>query len=76
LAPSFSSSIDIEPSSGALTMNFPVDRAFAERFAADWIDAWNAHDLGRVLLHYVDDFEMSSPLIIQIADEPTGTLRG
>jgi len=53
-----------------------VDKAFADRFAADWIESWNAHDLGRVLAHYAEDFEMSSPVIIQIAGEPTGTLRG
>ena len=53
-----------------------MDNAFAERFAADWIDAWNAHDLERVLAHYADDFEMSSPFIVQIANEPSGTLRG
>lgn len=53
-----------------------MDDAFAEHFAADWIDAWNAHDLERVLSHYADDFEMSSPFIVQIAKEPSGTLRG
>lgn len=53
-----------------------MDKAFAERFAADWIDSWNAHDLGRILAHYTEDFEMCSPVIIQIAGEPTGTLRG
>ena len=53
-----------------------IDEAFAERFAADWIDAWNTHDLGRVLSHYAEDFEMSSPYIVQIAGEPSGTLRG
>jgi ketosteroid isomerase-like protein len=53
-----------------------MDKAFAKDFAADWIDAWNAHDLDRVLSHYADDFEMSSPVIIQVAHEPSGTLRG
>jgi len=53
-----------------------METAFAERFAADWIESWNAHDLGRVLSHYAEDFEMSSPVIIQIAGEPSGTLRG
>jgi SnoaL-like protein len=53
-----------------------MEKAFAEHFAADWIEAWNSHDLGRVLSHYAEDFEMSSPVIIQIAGEPTGTLRG
>jgi len=53
-----------------------MERAFAEQFAADWIDSWNAHDLGRVLSHYTDDFEMSSPFIIQVAGEPSGRLCG
>lgn len=53
-----------------------MDKAFAEHFAADWIDSWNAHDLDRVFSHYAEDFEMSSPVIIQVGGEPTGTLRG
>jgi ketosteroid isomerase-like protein len=53
-----------------------MDSSFADRFAADWISSWNAHDLERVLAHYADDFEMTSPVIIQIAAEPSGTLRG
>ena len=57
-------------------MNAPMDNAFAERFAAEWIEAWNSHDLKRVLSHYADDFEMSSPYVVQIAGEPSGTLRG
>jgi hypothetical protein len=53
-----------------------VEHAFAEHFAADWIDAWNARDLDRILSHYDTDFEMSSPKIIQITGEPSGMLRG
>ncbi len=53
-----------------------IDKLFAERFATDWINAWNSHDIERVLKHYDDDFEMSSPYISQIANEPSGTLRG
>jgi hypothetical protein len=52
-----------------------IDPAFAARFAREWIDAWNSHDLERILSHYADDFEMSSPLIVRIAGEPSGTLR-
>lgn len=50
--------------------------AAARAFAEGWIDAWNAHDLDAVLAHYSDDFEFSSPLVIQFAAEPTGTLKG
>ena len=53
-----------------------LDDAFAQRFAAEWIEAWNTHDLKRVLSHYAEDFEMSSPYIVQIAGEASGTLRG
>src|SRR5689334_20299084 len=52
------------------------DKTFAERFATEWIAAWNSHDLDRVLSHYADDFEMSSPIIAQIAGEPSGKLKG
>jgi hypothetical protein len=53
-----------------------ITRDFADRFAEEWIAAWNAHDLPRVLSHYDDDFEMASPLIVAIAGEPSGVLRG
>jgi SnoaL-like domain len=53
-----------------------IDKRFAEHFAADWVATWNSHDLERILSHYSDDFEMSSPLIAQIAGEPSGTLKG
>jgi hypothetical protein len=48
----------------------------AETFADEWVAAWNAHDLDRILSHYEDDFEMSSPVIVRIMGEPSGTLKG
>lgn len=53
-----------------------MDKTFAEHFAADWIDSWNAHDIPRVLSHYADDFEMSSPVITQVTGESSGKLTG
>ncbi len=53
-----------------------LDRTFAEHFAADWIDSWNSHDLSRILSHYADDFEMTSPVIIKMAGEQSGILKG
>ena len=53
-----------------------IDRVWANHFAAEWIDAWNAHNLDRILAHYSDDFEMTSPLIIQRAQSASGTLKG
>lgn len=53
-----------------------IEQAFAEVFAADWIDSWNSHDLSRILSHYSEDFEMSSPVIGQVVGELSGTLKG
>ena len=53
-----------------------MDEKLANAFARDWIEAWNAHDLDRVLSHYTDDFEMCSPMISQLLGEHSGTLRG
>jgi hypothetical protein len=53
-----------------------MDSAFVQRFAIEWIEAWNAHDLDRVLSHYASNFEMSSPYIVTLAGEPSGTLSG
>jgi ketosteroid isomerase-like protein len=49
---------------------------FAQRFAAEWIAAWNAHDVERVLAHYREDFELRSPVIISTVGEPSGRLCG
>jgi ketosteroid isomerase-like protein len=53
-----------------------MEKGFAASFAGDWIAAWNSHDLDRVLAHYEDDFEMSSPIIPALVGEPSGKLRG
>ncbi len=53
-----------------------LDANWAREFARDWIDSWNTHDLDRILSHYTDDFEMSSPLIVQRLKNPHGTLKG
>jgi ketosteroid isomerase-like protein len=53
-----------------------MEKGFAERFAKEWVAAWNSHDLDRILAHYEDDFEMSSPIIRTMVGEPSGKLRG
>ena len=34
----------------------------ARAFAAEWIAAWNSHDLDRILSHYATDIVLLSPL--------------
>jgi hypothetical protein len=49
-------------------------QAQVDHFAKEWINAWNAHDLERILSHYADDAQMSSPFIRPFAG--TDTLNG
>src|ERR1700744_4081573 len=53
-----------------------ITKETAHAFAKDWVQAWNSHDLTRILFHYTDDFEMTTPFIVSIMNEPSGTLRG
>jgi hypothetical protein len=53
-----------------------IDQQWAREFALDWIASWNAHDMERILSHYTDDFEMSSPLIVERLGRPEGRLKG
>jgi ketosteroid isomerase-like protein len=48
----------------------------AQKFAKEWVDSWNSHNLERIMSHYADDFEMTSPFIVTMMNEPTGTLKG
>jgi SnoaL-like domain len=46
-----------------------------DEFCADWIAAWNAHDLERILAHYREDVLFTSPFAAR-AGAPDGVLRG
>lgn len=39
----------------------------ADDFVAEWMEAWNGHDVERILEHYADDVEYFSPFIAQMA---------
>jgi len=47
-----------------------------DHFAREWVEAWNSHDLARILSHYDEDVALISPrarLILGVAD---GAVRG
>ncbi len=48
----------------------------ARAFAREWVEAWNSHDLDRIMSHYAEDFQMTSPFIVSMMNEPTGTITG
>ncbi len=47
-----------------------------QSFAAEWIAAWNARDLERILSHYAPEIELVSPLAARLVPESGGTIRG
>ena len=53
-----------------------LDRQHAERFADEWLAAWNDHDLGEILDHYADDVVFTSPFALELAERDDGTLHG
>jgi hypothetical protein len=53
-----------------------VEREFAEKFAAEWVEAWNAHDLDRLLSHFAEDVVWTSPVVVTFNGEQSGTLHG
>ncbi len=53
-----------------------MDAALASKFSAEWLDAWNAHDLEAILAHFADEVVFSSPLALQIVEGSDGVLRG
>lgn len=48
----------------------------AQEFGREWIEAWNAHDLRRVLVHYCEDVVFHSPRIQLVTGREAGRLRG
>jgi hypothetical protein len=45
-----------------------------DTFAAEWIAAWNRHDLDAILSHYADDVVFTSPFAVRLTGD--GTVRG
>ncbi len=48
----------------------------AVRFAEDWVSAWNSHDLERIMAHYEEDVELTSPVAASLLKEPSGRVAG
>lgn len=45
-----------------------------EKFAVQWIEDWNSHDIERVLDHYTEDAEFRSPNAAKMVGD--GAVRG
>jgi len=48
----------------------------AWKLANHWVAAWNAHDLDRIMTHYEDSVELTSPVAAQLLGTPHGKVIG
>jgi hypothetical protein len=53
-----------------------MTEADAQRFALEWVESWNSHDLERILSHYSEDVEVTSPLIETLLGPGRFSVRG
>ena len=53
-----------------------LDARQVQHFAQDWIEAWNARDLERIVAHYADDVTFVTPFAVALLGDPSGTVRG
>jgi ketosteroid isomerase-like protein len=52
-----------------------MNQSEADRIAAEWVGAWNAHDLARILSHYAEELEFTSPRVVERLGRADGTIR-
>ena len=45
-------------------------------FAHEWIEAWNSHDLERIMTHYADEVDFTSPVILRLLGIADGRIKG
>jgi ketosteroid isomerase-like protein len=53
-----------------------MNHEIAHRFAGQWLQAWNSHDLEAVLSHFSDDVVFSSPTAAQLGAGRDGVVYG
>lgn len=53
-----------------------LDASQAMDLAESWAAAFNARDLNAIMDHYAEDVEVTSPVLVRMTGDPSGTLRG
>ncbi len=53
-----------------------IDRDKAWKFAHEWLDAWNKHDVNLIMKHYDDNIEFCSPVVQKVLGDPKGVVTG
>lgn len=52
----------------------PRDKAW--KFAHEWLEAWNKHDVDLIMKHYADNIEFCSPVVQKVLGDPKGVVQG
>jgi ketosteroid isomerase-like protein len=53
----------------------PLQGEFTREFAREWVEAWNSHDVERILEHYDDEVVLVSPVALNLLKND-GSVRG
>lgn len=56
--------------------SIPLQPQFARDFAQEWVEAWNSHDLERILAHYDDEVILISPVALKLLNNGDGVVQG
>jgi predicted ester cyclase len=48
----------------------------SQRFAHEWIAAWNSHELDAIMSHYDANVVLTSPVAARLLNDPSGTVKG
>ncbi len=57
-------------------MSLPLQASVAREFAQEWVNAWNSHDLEKILDHYDDDVTLISPVALKLLNNGDGVVGG
>lgn len=53
-----------------------IRREKAWKFAHEWLDAWNKHDVNLIMQHYADSIEFCSPVVEKVLGTSNGIVQG
>lgn len=53
-----------------------LTKEIANSLAEDWVAAWNAHDLDKIVSHYDEQVILVSPIAAKILDNSSGIVEG
>jgi hypothetical protein len=53
-----------------------LTEARATKFAKEWMEAWNSHDLDAIMEHYAEGVTLTSPVAARLLNNDAGTVNG